>query len=127
MTQIIDLTPHGVTVLDPVCCEYDARTSSYRLIGEPIVVRVIEPEGVAIPRCSTHQVECEPIDGIPTWRVEFGEVTNLPEEQPGVYLIVSAIAANAGRANGRTDLLVPVNMVRDASGNIVGCLGLARG
>ena len=87
---------------------------------------MIEPDNDTIVRCSTFEVEQSPIEGIPTIRLEFGEIENLPEFQSDQWLIVSAIVANAGRAKGRTDLLVPAHMVRDTSGNIVGCLALAR-
>ncbi len=127
MSEVRNFTPHQVRIIDPQCCEYNSLTRSYSLTGEPMVLRTIEPEGGNIPRCSTTEVECSPVDGIPTCQVEFGEVENLPAQQEGQWLIVSAIVATAGRAAGRTDLLVPTRMVRDAAGNIVGCLALARG
>ena len=125
--QIRNLTPHEVRILDPRCCEFNPRTRSYSLIGELVVLMTIAPEDGNVPRCSTHEVECDPICGIPTLEIAFGQVENLPDQSEGQWLIVSAIVANAARANGRTDCLVPAHMVRDASGNIVGCLALARG
>lgn len=127
MSQIKNLTPHAINIIDPCCCEYNPRTRSYSLNSEIVILQTIEPEGGNIPRCATSEVEQSPIDGIPTISLEFGKVENLPAQESDTWLIVSAIVANAGRAIGRTDLLIPARMVRDVAGNIVGCLAFARG
>ena len=66
------------------------------------------------------------VDGhtIETFSSSFGEVENLPPQEEGVMLIVSALVASA--AKGRDDLLVPGELVRDDGGNIVGCKSLRR-
>ena len=66
------------------------------------------------------------VDGviIETFKSSFGEVENLPPQEEGVMVIVSALAADA--AKGRDDLLVPGELVRDDGGNIVGCKSLRR-
>ena len=66
------------------------------------------------------------VDGviIETFKSSFGEVENLPPQEDGVMVIVSAMAASA--AKGRDDLLVPGELVRDDGGNIVGCKSLRR-
>jgi hypothetical protein len=51
-------------------------------------------------------------------------VERLPEERPGIFLLVSSIVASA--AAERSDLLVPNDFVRDEEGNIVGCKSFAK-
>lgn len=70
--------------------------------------------------------EIAPTGICPVMAVESGEIENLPEASEGTWLIVSAMVANAGRAQGRHDLLVPARIVRaTADGDPVGCLALA--
>ena len=66
------------------------------------------------------------VDGaiIETFKSSFGEVENLPPQEDGVMVIVSAMAADA--AKDRNDLLVPGELVRDNDGNIIGCKSLRR-
>ncbi len=126
MCRCVNLTPHVVTIVSPTCAEYDPRTRSYRLTGEAVIVREIPSTTGAVPRCSVAEADAEAIEDIPTVRLEYGEVENLPAPEEGVFFIVSAITANAARRSGRTDLLTVARMVRDADGRIVGCLALAR-
>ena len=87
----------------------------------------IAPSGV-IPRVS---VKSEPVENIqeagtfvPVCQDTYGEVVDLPEQQVGVYLVVSRLVAAA--AKGRNDLLVPGSLVRNEQGQPIGCKGLAR-
>jgi len=59
---------------------------------------------------------------------EFGEVSGLPEPQIDTYYVVSVVAANAAKAQGRstTDLLLVADTVRNAGGQIIGCQKFAR-
>jgi hypothetical protein len=61
---------------------------------------------------------------VPTSRTVFGDPQGLPEFVAGTWYIVSQIVKSA--LPGRTDLLVPAEVVRDASGNIIGCRSLGR-
>jgi hypothetical protein len=61
---------------------------------------------------------------VPVVRVEYGAVSDLPDPAEGTYLIVSLLVAMA--RPDRHDLLVPVELVRDATGAIAGCRALAR-
>jgi hypothetical protein len=126
MTSVINMTPHAVTILSPVCAEYNKRTRSYNLVGDPVVVCEIPATSGNVPRCSVVEVDAEAIENIPTIGLEYGEVENLPAPEKGVFYIVSAITANAARQTGRTDLLTVARMVRKSDGSIVGCLALAR-
>ena len=105
--SIINKTPHAIT-----------------LIGEKgEVILSIPSDGCPI-RLTTKTVAAEPIEGVPTSSTEFGEATGLPDFQEGVYYVVSQLVK--GAFPERKDLLVPAEMVRDASGNIVGCKSLGR-
>lgn len=56
---------------------------------------------------------------VPVTKTVFSEPVGLPEYAPDKYYVVSQIVKNA--LPDRRDLLVPAEVVRDDSGNIVGC------
>ena len=98
-----------------------------------VVIVINELEKIVIPSDGIARVTEEKnatpsidVDGviIETFVSSFGEVENLPPQEEGVMIIVSALAADA--AKGRDDLLVPGELVRDDGGNIVGCKSLRR-
>lgn len=118
---IINLTPHTISVTNGIE-KWD-----------------ILPSG-NIARAAEYPVPSLPIEGIPTTRVTFGVVEDLPmfpavhidletgETVPDTYYIVSALAAAAAHRSGRTyvDLLVQGQQIRDSNGRIVGCASLCR-
>lgn len=122
--KIINCTPHVVTILHYSCVQYNPLRKSFDLVGEKSVLREFLPSGI-VPRCQTKEKNKGLIDGVPVMTIEFGSIDDLPPEEPGTMLIVSALVANAGRTQGREDLLVPARVVRDAESRIVGCLTLA--
>lgn len=69
---IINLTPHAITFLD----------------GNNSVLKVVEPSGT-IARAAQTRVLVGDIDGLPVNQCRYGEVTGLPEAQPGTIYIVS--------------------------------------
>ena len=103
--MIINLTPHGITVLG----------SS----GETLAV--LPPSGQVARVSVTREVAGE-VAGLPVYRSQFGSVVGLPEENPGVALVVSALVRLA--LPGRRDLFSPGELVRGADGQPVGCRGL---
>ena len=99
MPEVVNLTPHAINVVG-----YEEIPAS------GLVARVsmkTEPDGV--------------IAGFPTSYTEYGEVENLPEIE-GVAFIVSKMIRDA--CSDRADLFYPAELVRDKSGNIVGCKSL---
>ena len=92
------------------------------IVGEDgvTVVRTFESEGLIRVSQKTDRVGHH--DGVPLSRSTFGETVGLPEMEDGVMLIVSIFVFNANPE--RTDLCIPVELVRDATGNIIGCLSL---
>ena len=107
--KLKNFTPHNVVIV----------------INESTKI-VIPSDGIA--RVTEAKTSCPSIiiDGneIATFSSSFGEVENLPPQEEGVMVIVSAMAADA--AKDRNDLLVPGELVRDNDGNIIGCKSLRR-
>ena len=122
--KIINCTTHAVTILNYSCVQYNPLRKSFDLDGEKSVLREFPPSGI-VPRCMTKEKNEGLLDGVPIMTLEFGSIDDLPPEEPDTMLIVSALVANAGREQGRKDLLVPARVVRDSEGRIVGCLALA--
>ena len=87
---------------------------------------VIPSDGIARVTETKTAAPSIDVDGaaIETFVSAFGEVENLPPQEDGVMVIVSAMAADA--AKDRNDLLVPGELVRDNDGNIIGCKSLRR-
>ena len=106
--KIKNFTPHNVVVIV---------NETKIVIPSDGIARVTETKTVA-PSIDVDGVAVE------TFVSAFGEVENLPPQEEGVMVIVSALVASA--AKGRDDLLVPGELVRDDGGNIVGCKSLRR-
>jgi hypothetical protein len=102
--RIVNLTPH------PVVVRWDG--------GE----RVFPSAGVA--RLVDSAVPVADVDGVPVAAVSVGQVTGLPDPQPGCYLLVSRLTAAALPL--RTDLLFPFEEIRDEQGRVVAVARLAR-
>ena len=108
MMEILNLTPHPVNIIN----------------GEGVTTATFPVAGPA-PRL-VELVETLPaVNGITVNKVSYGkEITDLPEPQEGVLLIVSRITAAA--VTGREDILFPHGEVRDENGRILGVQALGR-
>lgn len=104
MSVIINATPHPINLVDD--------------LGN--IIKTFEL-GISI-RLESQTVQVGNIDGIPITKTLFGDPIGLPEWKVDVYYIVSAMVKNA--CPFRSDLLVPSEQVRDASGRIIGCKSL---
>lgn len=109
--KIINCTPHKLTI--------------YRHKNDNIPLEVLPSGNVA--RCA---VVNTPQDGIPMGydeiqvnRATYGVVSGLPDPEPDTIYVVSMLALS-GLAGSRPDCYSPGEAVRDASGQIVGCIGL---
>ncbi len=111
MHEVRNLTPHAV-----------------RLVGETDVVE-LPPEGV-VPRVTLtteERIGEVVVHGLAVpllCTASGGEVTGLPDEVPGVLLIVARAVAQARPQ--RRDLVFPHLAVRDENGVIVGCRALGQ-
>ena len=103
-----NFTPHNVVIINE---------STKIVIPSDGIARVTETK-TATPSIDVDGVVIE------TFVSAFGEVENLPPQEDGVMVIVSAMVASA--AKDRNDLLVPGELVRDNDGNIIGCKSLRR-
>lgn len=104
--NLVNLTPHAIHICDETGTE---------------IIRTIPSAGMA--RVSSTQNTLPSIDGIPMSETVFGEVTGLPEPEPGTTYIVSdfvlrAALAESEKAAQRQDWLVPVrdDLVRPDTG-----------
>lgn len=110
--RLVNLTPHPIVVLD----------------ADGGVAVTVEPSGCTA-RLSTEQAGRWElvVDGA---TIEVSQIAErgpaeLPEAEPGVYLVVSSVVAAA--RPGRPDLLVPDDLVRDVNGAVIGCRRFAQG
>ena len=110
MTNIINLTPHEISIVNE----------------EGNVIKVFESAGVA--RAAQNDVQIGMLEGIPIIETKFGEPVDLPEYNQGTYYIVSALTAKAASLSGRNtrDLLLTGKTVRNSDGQIIGCQALAK-
>ena len=100
----VNLTPHDITVI------LNAEGGSKTFAKSGTVARVSQVTAVAFT-----------VDGINISTARFGPVVGLPEREEDTLYIVSAMVKSA--ATGRTDLVSPGELVRDDSGNVIGCKG----
>ena len=103
--RLVNLTPHPVMI-----CGFTIPPSG-------IVARVEE---------SATPVGSITVDGheIPLVAKRFGAIVGLPEREEGVLYIASALVAQAAWAVGRTDVVHPGDLVRDAEGRVIGAASL---
>lgn len=106
--KIKNCTPHPIDIWDAA--------------GERIV-RTIPRSDVVVRLRETNEHIGE-ADGVVISRTSYGEPVDLPDEEPGTLLIVSVLVKSA--LPERRDLVVPVELVRDDEGHIVGCRSLGR-
>ena len=90
-----------------------------------MLVKSFEKSGI-LPRVAMTNTPVGVFDGVPFETIVYGDIEGLPEEQEGVYYIVSGLVAAAGVKLGRNDLLAPGKLVRDAENSftVLGCLML---
>ena len=105
MAKIVNLTPHTVNIV----AEDGTIKAEYPSEGNARASQVAEHVGE--------------LDGVELVSMKFGATENLPAPAEDVYYIVSAITANAAKAEGRTtdDLVITADPVRDDKGKIIGC------
>ena len=105
MTNIVNLTPHKIMIV----------------LQDGNKIEIV-PSGI-IPRVSTTVVKVGEEGGIPLFRTQYGEVTDLPPVEDGKLFVVSGLLKAA--CPDRTDLLTPAKQIRDEAGRVIGCEGLS--
>lgn len=108
--QLINLTPHDVVV---VADDGSEQTLTYPRSG--LVARAVERKTSGTPLAEGMSVG--------TMVVRYQGVENLPDPVSGVGYIVSVLTVLVAKSVGRTvkDLYYPGSLVRDLSGNVIGC------
>ena len=102
--KITNCTPHPVNIEGE-----DGKTRNF-------------PKSETPARVSVKKEHVGSLLGISVSRETFGDVVGLPEENDGVFLIVSRMVAAA--LTDRHDLLVPGDLIRNEKGQIVGARGV---
>ena len=102
MAQIINCTPHAITVAE----------TTFQPSG---MVARVDMETVMLPSIAGFNVETAKPVGL----------SGLPEATDNVYLVVSAMVLEAGKALGRKDLIAPNSnkAIRNDKGHIVSVPG----
>lgn len=121
VAEIRNLTPHSVVVHEITFAPSGviARATEEPTSADPIRLSIPDPNGAPTDRITFD---------VPTSTTRYTGLVDLPDPQPGVYLIVSMVIPPVAAARGRWtgDLLVPGQQVRDTAGRIVGCRSLVR-
>lgn len=104
--KILNYTPHAITLIN-----YKGESVEYSSSG--------------IARCEEIKKVIGSAGGYPIYSVEFGNLSGLPEWEDNTVIIVSAIAAQAAKAAGRTDCLIVADTVRNDKGQVVGAKGFS--
>lgn len=104
--KVVNLTPHPLT-----------------LVGNNGTLNV--PASGQIARLAVTRQMLAPVtvDGVelPVNHPALGDIVGLPDPQPGVLLVVSALVAEAAE---RLDVMSPGELLRDENGVIIGAKGL---
>lgn len=99
---IVNKTPHTVYVYD----------------DDSILLAEYQPDSVPV-RIKADVKRIGDLAEIPLTSTVYGDLEGLPDEQPGVYYIVSGLVKAA--CPERKDLLVPSEQLRDSEGRVIGC------
>jgi hypothetical protein len=137
LDEIVNLTPHRIVVRGrkrELVFKPSGKIANAieRSSQHPSLRVALNGEVVNVPTVATRYTGVVVIGtipdphGAPADRMPVEEP--LPAVVPGVWLVVSTLAAQAAQASGRwcIDLLVPADAVRDGEGKIIGCRALQR-
>lgn len=106
--EFVNLTPHAINIVD----------------GDGKPVANIAPSGL-VARVSMTRQQVGEFAGIPAFVTTYGEPTGIPEPTEDTIYIVSGMVVQA-IAGDRPDVWAPGDLMRNAEGQVVGCVGLSR-
>ena len=108
--RLVNLTPHPIALISPT--------------GEQVTV----PSSGTVARVAERMESLGEVvvEGVvvPVVKRSFGELEGLPEPEPGVLYVVSALVAEAAWRVGRSDVVGLADFVRDEQGRVVGARAL---
>lgn len=120
--MVINCTPHDVAIYSSAdCCIYNG--SFYLREGDPEPLCVY-PAAKKPAHAIYVQRIADLADGDLIDRRAPREIISLPGPKPYTYYIVSKLLAKA--CPERKDLIFPGTLVRDESGDVVGCIDFSR-
>jgi hypothetical protein len=109
MVKLVNLTPHPITIV----------------VGDRKLV--LPPSGGQVARVGQTYRDLGALGledlNVPVVATTYGDINGLPDPEPGVFYVVSALVAQAAWATGRLDVLAPdtgAGAIRDEEGRIVG-------
>ena len=82
------------------------------------------PSGL-VARVEEIAIEMPSPDGIPTYRLEYGEIVGVPTGTGPTFIVARPVLDAAKRQGLQCSLVVPYPLVRDYNGRIIGCRGFA--
>ena len=109
--ELVNMTPHPVTVFDMDGVTPTVTVPSSGMVRVAETVETVSDGEGQVPLVEIVR-DPDKIEGLPAWAL-------------GRYVIVSDLAYQAAKTLGRDDLLRPGPAVRDETGRIIGCKGLA--
>lgn len=115
--SFVNLTPHAVVIFNK---DEEVHTRNV----DSVWAKVIPPSGLVARVQETTSI-LGYSDGVEIAEVSRCEVRNLPLCKQNTYFIVSSIVAETLRGE-RSDLVFPIDFVRDANGKILGCYRLGK-
>lgn len=124
MTQLVNLTPHPLRI-------YSVDTPDRIDNLDQGLLTTLLPSGrtarIAENDLGTHEHVSHDGVLVPIELIEYSSIYGVPKPEDGVYLIVPLVTALAliAQKQGRNDLLVPYEQVRNMEGAVVGCRLLA--
>lgn len=110
--KFVNLTPHSITEITSGV-EWPSMGNARCIVEECVIDRIpgAEVSGHYIP-------------DIPIYTTTFGAVTGLPPQKQDVMYIVSLLVCQA--LPNRSDLVSPGELIRDESGQPIGCRGFRK-
>ena len=93
-------------------------------INEITTGLAIPPSG-RVARVKASTIKSAEHAGVPIYSSTFGAIEGLPEPQPNIIYIVSALALKAVPTN-RTDVVSPGSLQRNEHNQPIGCCGFRR-
>lgn len=122
--MIINCTPHDVAIYTPSGCYMRDGLPYRRDDEEDLQTFRTYPAAKKPARAIYVRKVVGAVDGILIYRRFPEEVVNLPNPKPGTYYIVPKMLAQA--CPERKDLIFPGGLVRNESGDVVGCVDFSR-
>lgn len=103
--EIVNCTPHEIVIFRP-----DGRL-------------VLSPCGI-VPRVEETRTAERVVEGVFLNNLSMGALVDMPSRRESVIYVVSRAVAE--RCRHRQDIFIPDELVRDETGNVIGCKALAR-